>query len=275
VLVIGGHPRSGTTLLARLLNLHPAIAVTFEFRPFLGLDRDLPSHWQVLRKDFARRRIVEIKWLPSWRMAQVRGLPRRAILGALDRLESARFLFRYRAMIRQAPVVTTDVVRSAYLAHFGRKQLLGDKVPEYIFSLDALASESGLVRILIYRDPRDVAASSIKMFERGWGGGTLGHRLSTPEGVAATWAEAARLMLKHDNRCHLVRYEGLVSNPLGELGSLGRSLGVDPAAFRTRMVQGDRVGKGRRELSEQAIEAIERVAAPEMRALGYELTEAA
>jgi hypothetical protein len=255
--------------------LHPAIAVTFEFRPFLGLDRDPLAHWHVLRKDFARRRIVEIKWLPLWRMSQGRRVSRRAILGALDRLESARFLFTYRAMIREAPTVTTEVIRSAYLAHFGRKHLLGDKVPEYIFSLDSLISEPGLVRVLIYRDPRDVAASAIKMFERGWGGGALGHRLSTPEGVAATWAEAARLMLKHENRCHLVRYEGLVSNPLDELGSLGRSLGVDPAAFRTGMVQGDRVGKGRRELSEQDIEAIERVAAPEMRALGYELTEAA
>ena len=275
MLVIGGHPRSGTTLLARLLNLHPAMAVSFEFRPFLGLDRDPPSHWQVLRKDFARRRIVEIKWLPSWRMGQGGGLPRRAILGALDRLESARFLSTYRAMIRETPTVTTEVIHSAYLAHFGRKHLLGDKVPEYIFSLDSLISEPGLVRVLIYRDPRDVAASAIKMIERGWGGGTLGRRLSTPEGVAATWAEAARLMLKHANQCHLVRYEGLVSNPLGELGSLGRSLGVDPAAFQIGMVQGDRVGRGRRELSTQDIEAIERVAAPEMRALGYELSEAA
>ena len=275
MLVVGGHPRSGTTLLARLLNLHPAIGVTFEFRPFLGLDRDSPAHWHVLRKDFARRRIVEIKWLPLWRMSQGRRGPRRAILGALDRLESARFLLTYGAMIKEAPRVTTEVIRSAYLAHFGIKHLLGDKVPEYVFSLDSLVSEPGLVRVLIYRDPRDVAASAIKMFERGWGGGTLGHRLSTPEGVAATWAEAARLMLKHANQCHLVRYEGLVSNPLGELGSLGRSLGVDPAAFQIGMVQGDRVGRGRRELSTQDIEAIERVAAPEMRALGYELSEAA
>ena len=275
MLVIGGHPRSGTTLLARLLNLHPAISVTFEFRPFLGLNRDLSSHWQVLRKDFARRRIVEIKRLPLWRMGQGRGLPRRAVLGALDRLESARFLYKYRAMIREAPMVTTEVIRTAYLAHFGRKHLVGDKVPEYIFSLDSLVSEPGLEWVLIYRDPRDVAASASKMFERGWGGGTLGHRLSTPEGVAATWAEAARLMLKHANRCHLVRYEGLVSNTLAELGLLGRSLGVDPGAFRTGMVQADRVGKGRKELSEQTIETIERVAAPEMRALGYELTEIA
>jgi len=35
------------------------------------------------------------------------------------------------------------------------------------------------------------------------------------------------------------------------------------------------VGKGGRELSEQAIGAIERVAAPEMKALGYELAEIA
>ena len=183
MLVVGGHPRSGTTLLARLLNLHTAIGVTFEFRPFLGLDRDSPAHWHVLRKDFARRRIVEIKWLPLWRMSQGRREPRRAILGALDRLESARFLFRYRAMIREAPMVTTEVIRSAYLAHFGTKHLLGDKVPEYIFSLDSLVSEPGLVWVLIYRDPHDVAASAIKMFERGWEVGHLGTGFPRPKAL--------------------------------------------------------------------------------------------
>jgi len=269
VLVIGGHPRSGTTLLARLLNSHPTIAVTFEFRPFLALHREPRAHWQMLRKDVMRRRTVEAAWLSRWQAHRGRRTFTRYVVGALDRLESARFLRSYWARIRDLPRVDAGAIQSGYQAHFRQEMLVGDKFPEYVYSLDSLGAEPELVLIMIYRDPRDVAASAVKMFRRGWGGGLLGERLSTPEGVAGTWSEATRSMLAHQNRCHLVRYETLVSDPEHTLGALGRSIGVDPAGFWREQIRHDSVGRGRSELSARDIQVIESVAAGEMAAVGY------
>jgi len=269
VLAIGGHPRSGTTLLARLLNSHPTIAVTFEFRPFLGLHREPRAHWQILRKDVIRRRTIEAAWLSRWQAHRDRRTPTRYVVGALDRLESARFLRSYWVRIRDLPMVDAGAIQAGYQAHFRQEMWVGDKFPEYVFSLDSLAAEPDLVLIMICRDPRDVAASAVNMFRRGWGGGLLGERLSTPEGVAGTWSEATRSMLAHQSRCHLVRYETLVSDPEHTLGALGRSIGVDPAGFWSGQIRDDSVGKGRGELSARDIQAVESVAASEMAALGY------
>jgi hypothetical protein len=256
--------------LARLLNLHPAIRVTFEFRPLLGLNAHPSRHREVLRKNVLRRRIIETNLFLHWRVYHARAIIPRLVLAALDRVQSLYFLLRYVGLISGTARVTAETILAAYRSCFGRPSWVGDKLPEYVFRLDQLADEPNLALIMIHRDPRDVAASAIQMYRAGWSGGMLGARLSSPEGVAASWAEAARLLLKHRSRCHVVRYESLVADPAAELERLGRAIGVGAGHFPDQLIRRDRVGRGAKVLTIEELQTVERVAEAEMAALGYE-----
>lgn len=258
-------------MLTRLLNLHPGIGVTFEFRPLLALDKDPVAHWSVVRKDPWRRRIVETPQFGDWRVQARKTLLQRVLRGVVDRMASARFLRRYRARLPGNGRVTLDAVREGYRSFFGQDTVVGDKYPEYIFSLDALVRQAGLKIIVIYRDPRDVAGSVLRMLRAGWSGGPWGNQLSTPAGIAESWAQAAGLTREHRERCHVVRYESMVADPEQAAQGLSQFLGVAVEGFRTELVHGGSVGRGFGELSAEQIAVIEGSAAQEMESLGYGL----
>lgn len=57
-LIIGGHPRSGTTMLERLCNSHPALRITREFHSFMRLEVTYRRYVRRLRKTWYRGSIV-------------------------------------------------------------------------------------------------------------------------------------------------------------------------------------------------------------------------
>ena len=53
--LVAGHPRSGTTVLTRLLNTHPEVEATFELGAFERLDTPYPEYRRGLRLGFRDR----------------------------------------------------------------------------------------------------------------------------------------------------------------------------------------------------------------------------
>src|SRR5574341_1371612 len=66
VLIIGGHMRSGTTLLRKLLNSHPEIAITSELNYFSGLGKTYEENFLILLKSLwgktTNNNRMRLKW---------------------------------------------------------------------------------------------------------------------------------------------------------------------------------------------------------------------
>lgn len=253
-LIIAGHPRSGTTLLNRICNSHPDIIMTFEFRNFKGLNSTYHKYVKFLRKDWYRRRLINIGHSKS---------------KLKKRVESAIFLARYLIGLQRhrqkliSITIVTDILHSI----FPSASIVGDKKPTYIFNLDKLARIEGLNRLVIYRDCRDVVRSAIEKAQTGWRKKTF----STATKAAWCWVKAIEIMERHADKIHTIRYEDLVSNTRPVLHDLGTWLGINPAGFRHRMIHTTSMGKYKHSLSDKQIEDIMKIAGPTMKRLGYDI----
>ena len=58
--LVTGHPRSGTTVLTRLLNTHPDVEATFELGAFEHLDTAYPEYRRSLRLGFRDRPVRNV-----------------------------------------------------------------------------------------------------------------------------------------------------------------------------------------------------------------------
>jgi hypothetical protein len=211
-----GCPRSGTTLLQRIVNAHSQIAITPE------------THW--LPRYFVRR----IGLTPE-------GLVTPALVPRL--LEHPRFsdLGMGRIELEQAlgngePPSYARYV-SALFACYGRAQgkwLVGDKTPGYvrkIRTLHLLWPRAKFVHLI--RDGRDVCLSALS-----WGrkADRMARLYSTWAGeptitAALWWAEHVRRgrqrgQVLGPQRYYEMRYEALVSQPAAECARLCQFLGV-------------------------------------------------
>lgn len=257
LLMVCGHPRSGTTMLTQLLDAHPQIKLTYELHTFLGVGKPLRRHLQLLRR---RNR---------WRLPPVR--TRGARKRWPSKLASAVFLARYAlglALQRRNPI-DLESMRRVLRGIFPWAQVVGDKYPRYVFRLDRFAAEPGLMIIVIYRDARDVVRSSIEQAKRSWRRTSFGERLSSPESAARSWVRAIESMERHRGRIHVIQYEALVRDPATVLGELASYLGVDSGGFPAGLIKQDRVGKHKKGLSRAEQATVEQVAGEAMRRLGY------
>ncbi len=254
-LIICGHPRSGTSLLNRLCNAHPAIAMTFEFRSFWALDVPYSEHVWAIRKNWVKRPIVRI---PG----------ERGKLRACT--NSAVFLTRYLTGLLGFGRWQVDVSMVTDVLHqiFPWASIVGDKKPNYILCLDRLLSFEALSCLVIYRDARDVVSSVLqKSRTRPWN--NTWRRLNTAEKAAQSWVSAIETMQRHADSVYPICYEDLVTEPQYVLKLLGNWLAVDPLGFRQRGVHAKSVGKHTSGLSQQALATVMEVAGPTMARLGY------
>jgi hypothetical protein len=255
-LIVCVHPRSGTTLLNRLLNTHPEIFMTFELGVFWELDVPFERYRKRLRTSWQRRRIVS----KPGRRGKIR-----------SRLRSRRFLQSYLGFLKREArrLVSLESVVTGLHAWFPAARVVGDKKPSYIFRLDRLPAPDKLRRIIILRDPRDVARSALEMATTRWDKEKNAVRYGSSQKIARSWVRAVESMERNAEGSHIVRYEQLIAEPERELGTIGGYLDVDPGRFNARIIRKDSVGKYRRGLSAQDLGTVLDIAGPSMKRLGY------
>jgi hypothetical protein len=218
-----GCPRSGTTLLQRLVDAHPRLTI-----------------------------IHETHWIPKWyykaRKQTPRGcVNRKLIRYLLQRRKFAR-LGISRAELEQwirsgEPVSYADFVGRVF-DRYGEargKPLVGDKTPAYARNVDLLHTLWPKAKFVhLMRDGRDVCLSAINWRKPG----RLLRRASSwredPDITAALWWEwhvrMARLSRKSlsEDLYYEMRYESLVVQPAEECAKLCAFLGLayDEAMLR-------------------------------------------
>ncbi len=232
-----GCPRSGTTLLQRMLNSHPQLAVIND------------SH-------FVAR--VPEKHAPETLEAATAGqsLPLSpALISGTQEYHRTWRVGLDNARLEQIAASQTDwsgfvaAVFDAVAAENG-KPLAGEKTPDYVRNLPLLHGLFPQARVVhIVRDGRDVALSLRDWAHEKKGPGRLEMWQRNPVAVAAIWwrwlVESGRLAARRlpDLAYLEVRYETLVQEPESTLRGVADFLGLD---FSPRMLE-FHAGRRRRE----------------------------
>jgi hypothetical protein len=221
-LFIVGSPRSGTTLLQRLLDCHPQLAITpethwiarwFHDKQGKGITPDGRVSKKLLRKLYAHPRFAELGVKPRKKHFRVPDG---------ERVSYAGFV-------------------SSLFDLYGQKHgkpLVGDKTPGYareIPTLHTLWPQARFVHLI--RDGRDVALSILhwgraKNWEPGEGAARFRTWTADPLGTAALWWEWHVRLAREAGAAlgsalyHEVRYEALVDCPADQCRALCDFLGV-------------------------------------------------
>lgn len=261
-ILIAGHQRSGTTLLKDLCNSHPQIAVTGEYGNYMLLD--------VAYSRYAR--FILGRW---WKKRNAAILTPHTVKG-VNMARNLDFTLRYLAALRaelQGPPyghVDAAVVERGLKRLFPGKSLVGDKYPDHIFKLSKLSRDDRLKCVFIYRDPRDVAASTLKRarteLRSSWP-----DEMRDPREIAERWLQSIEMMERSRERIYAIRYEELVTRPRPVLDGLGAWLDVDPAGFDAGIVRPTSIGKHRQGLSQDEIDTVDGIAGTVMSRLGYQV----
>jgi hypothetical protein len=256
VLFIGGHIRSGTTLLRNLCNSHPEAAITDEFNYFSGLGKTYLEHRRILLKVFLGKTIETNRTRLKWH------------------LRNFIFVVRYLSKMRRYREGLIDVaaIEATLRSIFPEARIVGDKTPRYVFSLDELAGKGQLSGLIIFRDCRDVTSSTLERVRTRWGKKSWKQTVDTAEKIARRWVRCIALMEHHKDKVHIIRYEDLVQEPRRELRALGEWLGIDSSGFSESMIRSIRntgIGKYKTGLSEEELKTVMEIAGPTMARLGY------
>ena len=218
-----GCPRSGTTLLRRIGDAHPELAV-----------------------------IRELHWLPLWWKRRIGITPSGIVTEELVRrlLDDARFPQLELAADRVAGLVAKD--RPKHYARFvtelfdlhGQakgKRLVGEKTPRYVRHVRTLHSLWPQAKVVhLIRDGRDVCLSMLGWSKAGRDVGRLPPWDEDPVTTAALfWEWNVRLgreagVSLGPDLYHELRYESLVADPEAECVRLCRFIGIpyDDAMLR-------------------------------------------
>ncbi len=244
-------------MLRQLLNTHPEVMLTMEFRNFTHLGAPVHRYAsRVLWRKWKRDVVSLTHGAPRWR----------------SRLDGAAFVLLYALGIRlssRGGRVTLRSIRSTLHTILPWARVVGDKYPGYIFNLDRLAAHPELKPIVIVRDCRDVVASALNMARTEWKSTSFAQSLDTARKVANRWAEAVAFQERNAERILAIRYEDLVTRPEPVLSHLGAFLGLDPAGFQAQVLRSDRIGRHRTSLTDEDVRIINEVAGEMMGRLGY------
>ena len=185
-------PRSGTTLLSRLLHAHPALAIAPETHYFTRC-------WDGAAIDGPRRAQAYLDCL----LRQP---------GVADMAMTDEELEAVRQAVREADVATHRDLLDALLSRYAAAHdapYWGEKTPEHLAYVRPIAEEFPEAAFLVLmRDPRDVSRSLRRM---PWNQG------KTVVDHAGQWARAARLAQQYKSdaalHVHVLRYEDLIEAP--------------------------------------------------------------
>lgn len=259
-LIITGHFRSGTTILKKLCQAHPAIDLTNESAVFYYVNNDFPQYCKHLFYFWRRTKNYRTKNYPNpYRRIRIR---------VHDLLFLTRFLFWIYQY--QEDRVQVSTIQAALKKIYPQAQIVGDKFPDYSRILEMLSQQEDLKIVVIYRDPRDVTSSALQMVSTNWKDMWWVGYYDSAEKIAASWVSFINIMENCKGSIHKIRYEAFASNPAQTMDRLGRWLGVDPQFFPTDWVNSTSVGKYQTSLAAADLEDVLRVAGPTMAQLGYE-----
>ena len=272
-LLVGGCPRSGTTLLRAILDNHPELAMPVETNFVLPLWHERSAFGDLRRED-ARRAVGE--WIFAGK-----GRGGKRIRGDMPVAESV-------ARCAAAGPTLGSVLAACFALYAERtgKPRWGDKRPRYAMYpgvLFDLFPDAQFVNVV--RDPRGAVASQIPM---GWDESEV-----ALEASLANWELSVRRVddlaarLRPDQLLD-VRYEDLVRDPAAELARICAFAGLAAGDAVTAMLDAPRHGKrseaehqfvrdidpGRitgwsERLDPAAIALVEHVAAPWLERFGF------
>jgi len=245
-------------MLHDLCNTHPDIRLTFEFGNFIGLNRPYAKYRQHIQRRFWSNRPDQIT-----PYANVTGSPLHSLFFGLG------FLILL-GCYHDSHSGNFRALEKTLATLWGRKKVVGDKYPRYVFVLDELSKLPGLSCAVIYRDCRDVVVSIKQRLDDRWRGAHWAERqFGSVDRIARRWIDAIEIMELHSASCHLIRYETLVADPASEMQRLGTWLEVDPDRFDVTQVHTRSVSRYRDQLSGEELETILSVAGPTLSRLGY------
>ena len=256
LLIIGGQPRSGTTMLWTLSNSHPDIQISFEFQNFFRLGKPYNQYIGRLRKSWWKWDYLGQKH-HHWYMP----------LKARNGLFLAQYL-RHMASYR-GQRIDIAVVRNVLQKIFPGRKIVGDKFPPYIRKVEAFAEMDDLYRVIIYRDIRDVVQSTLIQTRTNWKRRKFSQNLNSPNKIAEKWVSAIEIMEKYADSLHIIRYEDLVTTPEPVLTKLAHYLDVDPAGFDHTIIRQTSIGKYHSALSDRQLAEIMHIAGSTMKRLGH------
>ena len=260
ILLIGGHQRSGTTLLQTLCHLHPEIGLTNEFGNFTYLGHSF--------NEYARH-----VWT-RWRRVQGMLAFDVADSGSTQRMKfkNLAFIVRHLYFLRQqcgGTAVTPAALEAIYHRMFPCVKVIGDKWPHYLYRMNKFVKEDDLVRLVIYRDCRDVASSTLVKARTSWKNSDWVGNMDTAEKIATRWVRAIEIMETHADKLVILQYEALMHEPAKELQRISEAIGVNPAGFPPDMIDPGSIGKYQKGLTPEELGTILKVAGPTMERLGY------
>jgi hypothetical protein len=225
-LFIVGCPRSGTTLLVRMVDAHPDISVIHECR--------FVADWFERRQGLTPEGAVTPELFellvqhPPFENVRADREDVKRLVGSGDRRTYASFV-------------------SAVFDLHGKahgKRLVGDKTPRQVRSLPTLHRLWPRAKMVhLIRDGRDVSSSVLawpKVVERGGSVARFAAFRKDPVATVAAWWEALVRLGREDGAglgaelYHEVRYEHLVADPTAECMKLCAFLGV---RFDERMLR--------------------------------------
>jgi hypothetical protein len=206
---IVGCPRSGTTLLRRLVDTHPHIAIIHQ-------SRFIPNFFE-RRRGLTPEGLVTTKLVD--RLLEARGV---------KNLETSREMLE--SLVEAGEPLSYSTFITGVFDLYGKgqgKRLVGDKTPAYVRripTLHALWPEARFVHLI--RDGRDVCMSAINWRKADHALGRFSTWGVDPITTAAVWWEWHVRLGREDGGSlapklyHEVRYEALVSEPAKECEKL-------------------------------------------------------
>lgn len=269
-LIITGMPRSGTTLLQELCDNHPQMRVTKEFGNYLFVGKPLIGY---MRGTARRARQINGKWRPyGFRHEVPKTLLQTLRIRGANQIANGVAVLAHALRIARhgtGPVTLSGLVAAE--AGDDGIRVVGDKFPQYIFRMDQFVDLPELLRLVIYRDCRDVTSSFLKKLRADWKNQSWTRPFNTAGKIARKWVDGIEIMERHAESLFVVRYEALASDAEGELRRIAEWLDVDPSGFDKERVFGSSVGSYRRGLTPKELDEVLAVAGPTLERLGYPL----
>jgi len=259
LLIICGHPRSGTTLLQTLCDYHPQMAVTNEFGTFSFLNQ---TYWDYARNTFDRWKRVQGKWAFDISYAYNKWFLRSNNL-------KFTLLHLWRMRRYYHATITLDAIQTIYRETFPSARIWGDKWPHYLFQMERFIQEPDLKRLVIYRDCRDVTSSFLKQARTNWAETKWVKNVDTAEKIATRWVRSMSLIEQYVNDLFVLRYEDLVQNPCEQLKHLSNWIGVEDDGFNREMISDTSIGKHEKGLTAKELDTVLKIAGPTMERYGY------